>query len=126
MKRRLNRLKPKVVKICDVCETSFITSFSNRKRCSRKCTEEFHEKVYKKFIWPYGITLEEYNQMFAEQDGCCKICKRHQSEFKGRLNIDHCHSTGRVRSLLCNQCNQALGLVRENKEVVKNMLEYLK
>lgn len=63
--------------------------------------------------------------MFEEQAGCCKICKRHQSEFKKRLDFDHCHETGKSRGLLCNQCNQALGLMKDNKENIKAMLEYV-
>lgn len=73
----------------------------------------------------YGITLQDYNQMFNDQDGCCKICKRHQSELKRKLNVDHCHQTNLVRSLLCNQCNQALGLLKENPITIKAMLEYI-
>lgn len=73
----------------------------------------------------YGITLEDYNRMFEEQNGCCKICNRHQMEVKRRLNVDHCHETDEVRGLLCNQCNQALGLVKENPNTIKAMLEYI-
>ena len=63
--------------------------------------------------------------MFNEQNGCCYICKRHQTEINHKLNVDHCHKTDKVRSLLCNQCNQALGLVREDPEVIQAMLEYV-
>ena len=70
----------------------------------------------------YGISLADYNQMFEDQNGCCKLCNRHQSEIKGKLNVDHCHNSKTVRALLCNQCNQALGLVKENPITIKNML----
>lgn len=73
----------------------------------------------------YGISLEDYNGMFEEQNGCCKICLRHQSELKNKLNVDHCHQSKTVRSLLCNQCNQALGLLKENPITIKAMLEYV-
>lgn len=57
----------------------------------------------------YGIILDDYNRMFAEQKGCCSICKIHQTELKKRLGVDHNHSTGKVRGLLCDRCNWILG-----------------
>ena len=57
----------------------------------------------------YGLTPEEYNRMFENQSGCCAICKKHQSEFKRRLAVDHDHGTGQVRGLLCGACNVLLG-----------------
>jgi len=73
----------------------------------------------------YNITLEDFNRMFAEQEGCCAICHTHQSECKGKLNVDHNHETGQVRALLCGKCNRALGLLQENKRTIKNMLDYV-
>ena len=49
----------------------------------------------------YGLTLRQYDDMFEEQHGCCVICGRHQSEFKQKLAVDHNHTTGKVRALLC-------------------------
>lgn len=73
----------------------------------------------------YGITLEDYNEMFEEQNGCCKICNKHQTEFKISLHVDHSHETGIIRGLLCGPCNQALGMLKENPITIKNMLEYI-
>ena len=56
----------------------------------------------------YGITLEQYNQMLAAQGGGCAICGSEPHE-KKRLVVDHCHSSGRVRALLCGPCNTQLG-----------------
>lgn len=74
----------------------------------------------------FGITLDQYNEMFEKQEGCCDICKKHQSEFKKRLAVDHCHTTGEVRALLCASCNQALGMLNEDSKVLKNMILYIK
>lgn len=73
----------------------------------------------------YGITLEDYNKMFSEQNGCCAICKRHQSEFKRPLFVDHCHSTGRVRGLLCSGCNSGIGMFEDSKEFLQSAIGYL-
>lgn len=73
----------------------------------------------------YGITLERYNQMFADQNGNCAICGRNQSEFKYQLAVDHCHRTGKVRGLLCGPCNTGIGNLQDRPEVLKNALSYL-
>jgi hypothetical protein len=74
----------------------------------------------------YGITLEQYNTMFLKQKGLCLGCCRHQSYFKRRLAVDHCHKTGRIRGLLCVSCNHALGLVREDIPTLLNLVNYIK
>lgn len=73
----------------------------------------------------YGITLTEYNEMFAAQQGKCKICATHQSEFKKRiLNVDHNHTTGQVRGLLCTRCNIHVAFLEDEKRSQKAK-EYL-
>lgn len=73
----------------------------------------------------YSITLNEYNDMFEKQNGCCKICFRHQSEFKKSLAVDHDHKTGKIRGLLCSHCNRGLGSFYDNVEILKNAINYL-
>lgn len=74
----------------------------------------------------YGITIADYNRMFEEQEGKCLICTKHQSELTKALNIDHCHTTGKVRGLLCNTCNRSLGAFYDNIEILENAIKYLK
>ena len=50
-----------------------------------------------------------YNEMFNEQNGCCAMCGRHQSELKRRLDVDHNHISGKTRGLLCWKCNTGIG-----------------
>ncbi len=80
------------------------------------------ENLYRR----YGITTLEYNQMFNQQEGKCKICHKHQSELDHSLNIDHCHESNRVRGLLCRKCNTALGSFKDSIELLKSAMEYLK
>lgn len=61
----------------------------------------------------YGITLEDYESMFAAQHGACAICGRLQSDFKYRLSVDHNHETGTVRALLCVTCNHKIGVIED-------------
>lgn len=74
----------------------------------------------------YGMDLQEYESMMKQQKGKCKICgKKHQNERAKWLVVDHDHSNGKVRSLLCDRCNTVLGLVEENKSLLFSMIGYL-
>jgi hypothetical protein len=71
-----------------------------------------------------GITLDDYDRMYAAQDGRCAIC-REINKFKRRFHVDHCHATGRVRSLLCNTCNTGLGSFRDRTDLMLAAVQYL-
>jgi hypothetical protein len=76
----------------------------------------------------YGITLEDYNVLFIEQQGCCAVCGRHQSEFQKSLCVDHNHGTGDIRGLLCVTCNFAIGSLQVDTEGIKylqNAIQYI-
>jgi hypothetical protein len=89
----------------------------------KPCKSE-HFKNYQKNIGRFrrhGITKEIYDEMLVEQKSKCYICKQKND----KLHIDHNHSTGEVRKLLCKECNMALGLVKENLTTINNMIKYL-
>lgn len=69
----------------------------------------------------YGLTLEEYEDMYLAVAGHCQICGRH----KDQLHVDHNHDTGEVRGLLCNRCNTALGLLQDSPELIARSLQYI-
>jgi len=72
-----------------------------------------------------GAIVEQYNQMFTNQNGNCAICNRNQSEFPIRLAVDHCHNTGKIRGLLCMLCNTALGRFNDDAEMILKAYNYL-
>jgi hypothetical protein len=72
----------------------------------------------------YGIVYEDYLSMHHEQEYKCKICKRHANEFKKGLVVDHDHKSGKVRALLCTNCNSQLHVL-ENKELYDKYMNYL-
>jgi len=74
----------------------------------------------------YGITHIEYNEMFIAQKGCCTICGLHQSNFTRRLSVDHCHTTGKIRALLCSHCNSMIGYAKDDTNILNSAIEYLK
>ncbi len=73
----------------------------------------------------YGITLETFQTMLAAQGGVCKICKKPPARKAGRLSVDHNHATGRVRGLLCSNCNSVLGMADENIKTLQASINYL-
>jgi hypothetical protein len=74
----------------------------------------------------YNLTLDDYNIKLKQQDYKCSVCgKEHEEVNKKRLVVDHCHETNVVRSLLCNNCNTALGLLKENIETIEALKNYL-
>lgn len=78
----------------------------------------------------YGIDLEFYENMFKEQNGCCKICNKHINELnqkhKKNLCVDHNHETMKIRGLLCDKCNRGLGLFCDNEDLLLKAINYLK
>jgi Recombination endonuclease VII len=72
----------------------------------------------------YGLVPGQYDEMLALQGGKCLVCRRPPSKKKS-LAVDHDHDTGRVRGLLCGQCNQTLGLVRESPRVLRALAKYI-
>ena len=84
---------------------------------------KFYEKNYQ-LKRDYGITLDEYNKMLQEQNSCCCICGRHQSEFKKALHVEHNHITGKVRGIVCSYCNHSLSVL-EDDFLFPKLVEYL-
>lgn len=75
----------------------------------------------------YGITLVEYDAMLLAQGNKCLLCTyvHDTTNKRGRLYVDHCHTTGKVRGLLCGGCNSALGYFEDDIETLQKAIDYL-
>jgi hypothetical protein len=74
----------------------------------------------------YGITLETYEKMVSLQNSKCYICETYVENTKNNyLHVDHNHTTGEVRKLLCMSCNASLGLIKESTDTLQKMIVYL-
>lgn len=73
----------------------------------------------------YGITNEEYTRLMIEQNHQCKLCLTPQQDLSNQLAVDHCHTTGKIRGLLCISCNMALGHLRDNPRLCLKAADYL-
>jgi hypothetical protein len=76
-----------------------------------------------RYLKKYGMTLDDYNQMFARQHGQCAICD--VSVQDERMCVDHDHATGNVRGLLCRLCNSSLGGFRDSVDLLRKAVAYL-
>lgn len=144
-----------VTKKCTKCESvKILSEYTSDKRTKdgkraycRKCSQDYDDfwrknfpdkKKEKSSLWyrnggkekswknqikyRYGVTLEIYEEMLLKQNGVCAICKQKPH---GKLNIDHDHTNGDVRGLLCGNCNRAIGLLKEDFTIAKNAVDYL-
>lgn len=91
----------------------------------RSQTKEYDLELHMKRA--YGLGFKEYEEMLFSQNGVCAICSGHppKNQHKTRLNIDHCHATGKVRGLLCDACNRAIGLLKDSPDLLNKAISYL-
>lgn len=135
------------MRTCNVCgETKPLTEYYKTKKDGKfyhgKCKSCYVKKQQEKYDprkgkdknlrYSYGIGIEDYDRMFEEQEGKCKICGATEAggrkSGRGKMDgfyVDHCHDTGKVRGLLCIHCNRALGLVGDNIDTLTRMITYL-
>ena len=121
-----NRSKPHGVENhCKDCRRPYQSALSKQKY---NTSEKRREKNLHQH---YRMTQEAYTILFNAQDGKCAICARPETTIDPRtkatraLCVDHDHSTGQVRELLCHDCNRACGLLAENPARIRALLAYV-
>jgi hypothetical protein len=109
--------------ICDECRTE-----ENRKRLEKTANRpESHRRRDKKkgVALQFGLSLAEYDAAWRDflikQGGVCAVCNKRKPEV-----LDHCHTTGRLRGVLCRQCNSAAGFLMDDSKVAERLSRYLK
>lgn len=80
-----------------------------------------------KALCPYGINVVEFEELLASQGGKCAIpgCAAKQCPTGKSFAVDHCHETGKIRGLLCRDCNVALGYAKDTPQILRDMANYL-
>jgi len=93
-------------------------------------TRNIDKKRNSYYILKYGITLKEYVDLAVSQQGLCAICNKPETVItKGtlrKLAVDHDHTNNKIRGLLCNNCNRAMGLLGDDIDMLNNMIKYIK
>ena len=129
---------------CPNCGVEFV-GHANAKYCSAECRIEKNDEIWKEryhndenykqksidSAWrsslkrKFGISIETYIEMLEKQNYRCAICDRHQEELPKRMAVDHNHDTGKVRGLLCGNCNPGIGNLGDSVELLRKAIEYL-
>ena len=99
------------------------------RRC-KECTDYYNtnkQRLQKDYILKtnYGIDINHFEKMLEFQNYSCEICKMHQDDMTGPLCVDHCHTTGEVRGLLCFRCNASIGKFEDDINLLTNAINYL-
>lgn len=115
-KRYYNNKQPQRLN-CEWCGSSF-ESYAKVKYCSNNCRKE--KATHSRRLNTYNLSEGEYESLLVRSGGLCEICQ--EKEFE---HIDHCHTTGDVRGLLCQQCNHGLGNFQDRVAVLNRASEYL-
>lgn len=102
---------------CKLCCSDRAKRYNSRSEIKQKSRNK-HLKA------TYGITLSQFDEVFLKQLGKCKVCRvKFASESDG--HIDHDHSTGRVRGILCRSCNLSIGFANDNASRLRALAKYL-
>ncbi|CAP45436.1 endonuclease [Pseudomonas phage TL] len=116
------------IKNCRKCSSEFQPTAPSHHYCSDECKEWGRINAY--YTRVYGLTYDEVRAMADERDHKCDICGEKgflmdPSKHIAFLVVDHCHATGKVRGLLCHNCNRVLGLMKDSPELLRKAAEYL-
>jgi hypothetical protein len=114
-------------KPCRRCSTVFTPKAPSNLYCSQECSDYGVISAY--LTRCYGIDYDTYLAMHNRQNGLCALCCGEgfcmAEHHKLKLVVDHCHETGRIRGLLCHNCNRALGLLHDDPRVIRKAIGYL-
>lgn len=136
------QIKDKKLRLCKKCnELKPVSEFHIKKGNTeaqyrfnspcKKCGLKDKQIKYPSFknwrlLKVFNITKAQYDEMLIKQNHSCAICKTHIDSFSKDLAVDHCHTTEKVRGLLCTNCNLGLGNFKDNPELLNLAAEYLK
>ena len=131
---------------CKACQKLYMQEYQekNREKLRKQNREaywqnkEWHHKYHKNwrkhnarlvrntnYKRKFGITIDDFDEILKKQGGACALCGKHEWNGK-RISVDHDHNSGKVRGLLCNRCNTALGALGDTVESIEKVLQYLK
>lgn len=113
---------------CTRCGSTLrLQSDSRCVRCLRQWRRDNEHRYYRRYggklFRQLGITPADFYMMAENQDWACKICGRIP---EGKLHVDHCHTSGNIRGLLCGGCNVGLGHFNDDPERLAAAIEYLR
>lgn len=122
------------MKNCEFCDKEFSPVRKLQRFCTKSCGNKMYHKVNRVATTArhravnlqkrYGVTIEQYDEMLAQQNGLCAICNKTCGTGRN-LAVDHDHATGEVRGLLCAECNTGLGKFKDSLDLLTGAMSYL-
>lgn len=116
---------------CPDCSAKRVAEMYKRNRASRLASQKRWASKNPEWVKEnsrrqslrrkYGITLEEFYNKVESQGGCCLIC----GVYGKKLMVDHDHKTGRIRGIICHNCNMVIGHGKESVEILQKVIKYL-
>lgn len=102
-------------------------NIEHKKEYAKKFKVKYPDYYKRKHLsYCYGMPIEEYDRMLHNQNNRCAVCRKlAEDTHRKRLFVDHNHTTGKIRALLCQQCNTALGMVNEDSDILFALVAYL-
>lgn len=102
---------------------------ANKAKLNKRCKDWYRSNKTKVLDYrlrkTYGISLEQRDALFASQDNACAVCRSKEPGSKRGWHVDHCHTSGEVRGILCCGCNVLLGHARDNPDILAAGIRYL-
>lgn len=108
---------------CKTCNSQGANAWTKADRKANPGKYAARDK--KEALAKYGLTVDQFVAMWDAQGGVCLTCPKTLTGGPGGHAIDHCHTTGKVRGLLCSPCNKALGMVYDNPDTLRRLADYL-
>lgn len=105
-------------------ECAKVTKDRNRGRYKNKEKQWYLNNKLKMRVEAYGLTLEQFNKMWSDQNGICAICPKELYIEGSATHIDHCNKTGKVRGILCRSCNVSIGHFKHKPELLRKAALY--
>ena len=117
--------------VCRICAKESIFKWRDKNpektylinKKARHKNDKYRDWTLKK---KYGLSFIEYNELLERQNFSCAICNKNQSDCKTLLHVDHCHESGKIRGLLCMNCNTGIGSLKESTDLLQKAIEYIK
>ena len=127
------------MKQCRTCgEHKQPAEFPPRRRRCKTCTAQYlaewkvrnpHKIREYALLKDFGLSHDDYERLWAQQNGLCAICEQPEQALmygkEMKLAVDHCHETGKVRGLLCANCNRGIGMLKDNPAWLRKAAQYV-
>lgn len=117
---------------CKTCQEKYWETDDYKQKHSERA-KQWYKTPRGKRVWlnsyyrrHFGITIEEYERLLSEQNSRCGICETEKCATGKSFAVDHDHTTGRVRGLLCKKCNLALGFLEDDTSRMQRAINYMR